>query len=68
MGSEGFRKKFLFIDDEYVVKVDNLQRKTNQAVKHPKPIMKMDAPWDTKDDEYNRIPGILRMMNITVLM
>jgi len=53
MSAKEFRKKFLFIDDEYVVKVDNLQRKTNSAIKHPEPVIKMDAPWDTKDDGYN---------------
>lgn len=55
MNSKESCKKFLFIDDEYVVKVDNLQRKTNSAVKHPEPVVRMDAPWDTKKDEFNRI-------------
>jgi len=45
-------KKFLFIDDEYVVEVINLERKTNQAVKQPEPVLKMDAPWDTERDEF----------------
>ena len=50
-----FRKKFLFIDDTYVVKTDNLRRTTNQAVKHPEPVLKMDARWDTPEDEFNSV-------------
>jgi hypothetical protein len=52
MDSKEARKKFLFIDDQYVVKVDNLERRTNSAIKHPEPIMKMDAPWDTERDKF----------------
>lgn len=53
MTSREYRKKYLFIDDAYVVKSDNLRRTTNQAVKHPEPIFRMDAPWDTEKDEFN---------------
>ena len=55
MSSPEYQKKCLFIDDEYVVKSDNLKRTTNQAVKHPGPVLQMDAPWDTASDEFNGI-------------
>ena len=32
-----------------------LQRKVNQAVKHPDPIFRMDAPWDQDDEALNFI-------------
>ena len=53
MPTPEYRKKFLFIDDGYVVKIDNLRRTTNPAVKHPEPVMQMDAPWDGPEDEFN---------------
>ena len=49
MAHPEYRKKYLFIDDSSVVQSDNLRRVTNQAVKHPGPVMVPDAPWDTKD-------------------
>ena len=55
MSCPEYRKKFLFIDDTYVVKADNLRRTTNQAIKHPEPILTMDAPWDTPADEFNSL-------------
>ena len=33
MADRAYRKKFLFIDDAYVVRMENLTRTTNQAVK-----------------------------------
>ena len=36
----------------------NLHRKVNQAVKHPEPVVKLDAPWDTEKMEsfnYNNV-------------
>ena len=53
MNSPEYRKKFLFIDDSCVFEVDNLRRTTNQAVKHPEPVFRMDAPWDGPEDEFN---------------
>ena len=53
MSQKEYRKKFLFIDDSSVVETENLRRTTNQAVKHPEPIMVPDAPWDTKDVYFN---------------
>lgn len=55
MKNQEYRKKYLFIDDEYVVKIENLTRTTNQAVKHPGPVLQMDASWDTPKDEFNGI-------------
>lgn len=55
MDNAEYRKKFLFIDDAYVVKSENLTRTTNEAVKHPEPVFRMDAPWDTPGDELNGI-------------
>ena len=53
MSAEEYRKKHLFIDDEYVLEVHGLRRTTNRAVKHPEPILRMDAPWDTASDEFS---------------
>mgnify|MGYP001164128934 CR=1 FL=1 len=53
MAQPEYRKKYLFIDDSSVVQSDNLRRVTNQAVKHPGPVMVPDAPWDTKDVNLN---------------
>ena len=53
MENQEYRKKFLFIDDAYVVKTQNLERSTNPAIKRGDPVFKMDAPWDTPGDELN---------------
>lgn len=53
MNTPEYRKKILFIDDSYVLQVDNLRRTTNQAVKHPTPVLNIDAPWNTNKDEFN---------------
>ena len=45
MNSE-YRYKVLLIDDAHLQEVHNLQRKVNQAVKHPQPVVKLDASWD----------------------
>ena len=55
MADREYRKKFLFIDDAYVVRMENLTRTTNQAVKREEPVFRMDAPWDTPGDELNGI-------------
>ena len=38
--------KFLVIDDIDLMEIHNLERKVNQAVKHPEPVVRLDAPWD----------------------
>ena len=38
--------KFLVIDNKDILEINNLQRKVNQAIKHPAPILKLDAPWE----------------------
>jgi hypothetical protein len=47
------RYKFLVIDDQDLLEISNLTRKVNQAIKHPEPVVKMDAPWDTDDDVFD---------------
>ena len=48
--------KFLVIDNQDLLEISHLKRKTNQAVKHPEPVLKLDAPWDIrKSDELNSI-------------
>ena len=37
------RQKFLVIDDREILEIKGLTRKVNQAVKHPEPVLKMDA-------------------------
>ena len=49
------RKKYLFIDDAWVVAASNLRRTTNQARKHAGPVLELNAPWDTPTDEFNGI-------------
>ena len=53
-----YRNKFLFIDDAHLLRGHNLQRRVNRAVKHPEPVVKLDAPWDTEKMEmfsYNNV-------------
>ena len=40
------RHKVLMIDDAFLHEIHNLQRKVNQAIKHPEPVLKEDAPWN----------------------
>ena len=42
--------KFLVIDNQDLLDINNLRRTVNQAIKHPEPVLTMDAPWD-QDDE-----------------
>ena len=52
------RYKFLVIDNQDILEINNLDRKVNQAVKHPEPVLKLDAPWDTEKMEmfnYNNV-------------
>ena len=56
--NQTYRNKVLLIDDAFLLEVHNLQRKVNQAVKHPEPVVKLDAPWDTEKMEtfnYNNV-------------
>jgi len=51
-----YKTKFLLIDDAHLLEVHNLQRKVNQAIKHPDPVLQLDAPWDTdKSDSFDYI-------------
>ena len=45
--------KFLVIDNQDLLEIRNLKRKTNQAIKHPEPVMRLDAPWDNPDQCFN---------------
>ena len=52
------RYKFLVIDNKNLLEINNLKRKVNQAIKHPEPVVKLDAPWDTEPMEtlnYNNV-------------
>jgi hypothetical protein len=44
--AEEYRYKVLFVDDAYLLEVHNLRRTVNPAVKHPEPVLQLDAPWD----------------------
>ena len=46
-------QKFLLIDDQSLVKSENLKRRVNQATKRPQPVMTLDAPWETDRDWFN---------------
>ncbi len=47
--------KCLLIDDRSLVKSHNFKRRVNQAIKRPKPVMTLDAPWDTNRDMLNYV-------------
>ncbi len=53
MNPNVYRQKNLFIDDSLVIESRGLKRTTNQAIKHPEPILVPDAPWDSKDVFHN---------------
>lgn len=63
-----YHKKRLVIDSSQFLEMENLQRKVNPAVKHPEPILRMDAPWETENDLfgymnvlYDEDEGIFKM-------
>src|SRR5881628_3294118 len=39
------RYKFLVLDDTDIMKTHKLKRRVNAAVKHPQPVLRVDAPW-----------------------
>ena len=53
--NQAYRSKFLLIDDAFLLGVHNLQRKVNQAVKHPEPVMRLDAPWDNPTECFTQL-------------
>ena len=58
MKNQTHKTKFFLLDDAFLLEVHNLQRKVNQAIKHPEPVLKLDAPWDTEPMEmldYNNV-------------
>ena len=68
MQAQGYRNKFLFIDNAHIMEIDNLQRTVNQAVKHPEAIMRLDSPWDQETNSlghinvlYDEQEGIFKM-------
>lgn len=46
--SDVFRNEVLVIDDAFLLAVHHLTRKVNLVVKHPDPILKLDAPWEDR--------------------
>ena len=48
--SKTCRYKFLVIDNQDLLEINGLTRKVNQPIKHPEPVLKMDAPWN-QDNE-----------------
>ncbi|MDP6047670.1 MAG: hypothetical protein QGG25_18810, partial [Phycisphaerae bacterium] len=42
-------------DDEFLFEIHNLERKVNQAVKHPESVMRVDAPWNTPEDCFDYV-------------
>ena len=56
--SDVCRYKFLVIDDHDLLDVTNLERRVNSAVKHPQPVLELDAPWNDQPMEmfnYNNV-------------
>jgi hypothetical protein len=49
------RYKFLVIDNQDLLEINNLKRKVNQAEKHPEPVLNTDAPWDGPNDVFDYI-------------
>ena len=54
-----YSHKYLVIDDAFLLQVHNLHRKVNQAIKHPQPVVKLDAPWDTEKLEMFNYSNVL---------
>jgi hypothetical protein len=54
-----YHHKVLFIDDWNLLEVHNLRRKVNQVVKHPEPVFKLDAPWNTEKMEAFNYQNVL---------
>ena len=48
------RYKSLVIDNEDLWEISNLARKVNSAVKHPEPVLKMDAPWNLPGRRFSK--------------
>lgn len=44
--------KFPVIDNRDLLEINNLHRKFNPAVKHPEPVIKIDAPWNTDREQF----------------
>jgi hypothetical protein len=67
--SETCHYKFLVIDNQDILEMSHLNRKTNQAIKHPEPVLKLDAPWDTEKSDalcginvlYDEQEGLFKM-------
>ena len=51
--SDTCRYKFLVIDNQDLLEIDNLKRKVNEAEKHPEPVLKLDAPWNQDDEHFS---------------
>src|SRR5438128_12005723 len=49
------RYKFLVLDDTDIMKTHKLKRRVNAAVKHPQPVLRVDAPWHHKNEMLNYI-------------
>ena len=47
------RYKYLVIDDKDILEMSHLRRKVNSATKHPEPVLKMDAPWNGDNEQFN---------------
>ena len=56
--TDTYRTKILLIDDAFLLEAHNLKRKVNQAVKHPEPVIRLDAPWDTEKLEFFEPPAV----------
>ena len=68
MKNQMYPCKFLAIDDGPFLEVENLQRKVNAAMKHPEPVLRLDAPWNGPGDLfgymntiYDEDEGIFKM-------
>ena len=59
MKERTYRHKYLLIDNAHILEMGGLQRTVNQAVKHPEPVFRMDAPWD-QDDEMLNFMNVIR--------
>ncbi len=54
--SATYRNKILFIDDAFLTEVHHLRRRVNPAIKHPEPVLQLDAPWDRNPhDSFNYV-------------
>jgi hypothetical protein len=51
--TQEYRNKFLLIDDACLLQAHGLRRRVNPAVKHPGPVLTLNARWNQPDERFS---------------